>query len=132
MSNQRNYFFILVFAVCLQQQSPAQTHTTAIDTLRQHFLSPPGSAKPWVFWYWMQAAVSKAGITADLEAMKEAGIGGAYLMPIKDTANPPYIQPPVRQLSPEWWDMLRFALREAKRLGLQLALHVSDGFALAG
>lgn len=122
----------MVMTVCLYQQSAAQNKTTTIDTLRQHFLSPPASAKPWVFWYWMQAAVSKRGITADLEAMKEAGIGGAYLMPIKDTANPPYIQPAVRQLSSEWWTMVRFAQQEAKRLGLQLALHVSDGFALAG
>jgi len=104
----------------------------AQDTLAQRFLHPPASAKPWVFWYWMYGAVSKAGITADLEAMKTAGIGGAYLMPIKDTANPPYIQPPVRQLSPEWWDMVRFSLQEAQRLGLQISLHVSDGFALAG
>ena len=35
------------------------------------------SAKSWVFWYWMHGAVSPEGITADLEAMKHAGIGGA-------------------------------------------------------
>ncbi|SHM93157.1 glycosyl hydrolase [Chitinophaga sp. CF418] len=96
------------------------------------FRQPPASAKPWVFWYWMHASVSRAGITADLEAMKEAGIGGAYLMPIKGKANPPFINPPVEQLSPAWWDMVRFAHSEAGRLGLQLGMHVSDGFALAG
>ncbi len=41
------------------------------------------SAKPWVFWYWVKGAVSKAGITADLEAMKSNGIAGAYLMSIQ-------------------------------------------------
>lgn len=96
------------------------------------FKNLPASAKPWVFWYWMQAGVSKAGITADLEAMQAAGIGGAYLMSIKDTTSPPLFNPPVRQLTPEWWDMVRFAMQEAKRLNLQLAMHVSDGFALAG
>lgn len=129
MNSKRKYFLlsgIITALLCLSASSFAQ------DTLKERFLHPPASAKPWVFWYWMQAAVSKQGITADLEAMKEAGIGGAYLMPIKDTANPPYIRPAVRQLSPEWWEMVRFALREAKRLGLQIALHVSDGFALAG
>ncbi len=89
-------------------------------------------AKPWVFWYWMQGAVSKAGITADLEAMKEAGIGGAYLMPIKGPTNPPVFQPSVNQLTPEWWEMFRFAMQEAKRLHLTMGMHVSDGFALAG
>lgn len=88
--------------------------------------------KPWVFWYWMEASVSKAGITADLEAMKEIGIGGAYLMPIKGPANPPLFEPVVEQLTPIWWEMVRHAMSEAKRLGLQIGMHASDGFALAG
>ena len=68
----------------------------------------------------MHGAVSKEGITADLEAMKEVGIGGAYLMPIKDTSSAIPFQPTVRQLTPEWWAMVKFAMQEAKRLGLQL------------
>ena len=100
--------------------------------LEQLFKHPPQSAKPWVFWYWMQAAVSKAGITADLEAMKQAGMGGAYLMPIKGVANPPYLTPAVEQLTPEWWGMVKFAMQEADRLGLEMGMHDSDGFALAG
>ena len=96
------------------------------------FKNPPPSAKPWVFWYWLHGAVSAAGITADLEAMKDVGIGGAYLMPIKDTNSKIPFQPQVRQLTPEWWAMVKFALQEAKRLQLQIGVHVSDGFALAG
>ncbi|MEQ1798834.1 MAG: glycosyl hydrolase [Lacibacter sp.] len=107
-------------------------HLYGQGTPEQNFLNPPASAKPWVFWYWMHAAVSKEGITADLEAMKEVGIGGAYLMPIKDTLHKISFQPTVRQLTPEWWAMVKFAMQEAKRLGLQLGMHVSDGFALAG
>ncbi len=80
----------------------------------------------------MQAAVSKAGITADLEAMKKNGIGGAYLMPIKGEANPPLMQPPVEQLSPLFWEMVKFSAQEANRLGLQLGMHFSDGFAIGG
>ena len=73
-----------------------------------------------------------AGITADLEAMKENGIGGAYLMPIKGPTNPPLLEPPVVQLSPLFWSMVKFAVQEADRLGLQMGMHFSDGFALAG
>jgi hypothetical protein len=88
--------------------------------------------KPWVLWHWIQGGVSKPGITADLEAMKSAGLGGAYLLSIKGAANPPVFNPPAQQLSPEWWDMLTFAMQEAKRLDFKLGMHVSDGFALAG
>jgi hypothetical protein len=100
--------------------------------LHFYFQYPPESAKPWVFWYWMHAGVSREGITADLEAMKEAGLGGAYLMSIKGVTDPPVYEPPVEQLSPFWWAMVSHALNEADRLGLELAMHASDGFALAG
>jgi hypothetical protein len=100
--------------------------------LRQAFVHPPDAAKPWVFWYWIQGAVSREGITADLQAMKDAGIGGAYLMSIKGAATPPLMNPPVLQLTPEWWGMVKFAMSEAQRLGLQIAMHDCDGFAVAG
>lgn len=90
------------------------------------------SAKSWVFWYWMHGAISPEGITADLEAMKQAGIGGAYLMPIKGLTNPPLYTPTAAQLSPRWWEMVKHSLKEADRLGLKIGMHVSDGFALAG
>ena len=40
---------------------------------------------PWTFWYWMYGAVSKDGIKADLKCMKDIGLGGCYLMPIRGT-----------------------------------------------
>jgi len=90
------------------------------------------NAKPWVFWYWVKGAVSKAGITADLEAMKANGIAGAYLMSIQGPDKTPVYSPPAVQLTPEWWKLVEFAMNEAKRLDLKLGMHVSDGFALAG
>ncbi|OQP66395.1 DNA-binding protein [Niastella vici] len=102
---------------------------TSIDELFRH---PPEQAKPFVLWYWMQAAASKEGITADLEAMKSNGIGGAYMVFIKGADSVPLINPPAQQLTPHWWSLVKFAMQEAKRLNLQLGLHMSDGFALAG
>ena len=80
------------------------------DALEQAFLHPPTEAKPWIYWYWMQDAVSKEGIVADLHSMKAEGIAGAYLMPIKGPANPPFINPPVVQLTKPWWAMVKFAM----------------------
>lgn len=103
-----------------------------IDELEAAFNSPPADARPWVFWYWMHGAVSPEGITADLEAMRCAGLGGAYLMPIQGPASPPAYEPPATQLSPRFWQMIRHAAREADRLGMQLGMHLCDGFATAG
>ncbi|GAB3653807.1 glycosyl hydrolase [Echinicola sediminis] len=80
----------------------------------------------------MYSTYSKEGITADLEAMKEAGLGGAFLMSIKGPAEPPLTDKPTLQGSKEWWEMVRHAMEEADRLGLRLAMHACDGFAVAG
>ena len=130
MKNTFTYCLLLTVAVFISNSAAAQQKQK--DIIEEAFLNPPQSAKPWVFWYWLHGAVSKEGITADLEAMKEVGIGGAYLMPIKDTDSKIPFQPQARQLTPEWWALVKFAFQEAKRLHLQIGVHVSDGFALAG
>ena len=116
----------LTVAIGLHAAEPSAAH------LDRAFRAPPEAAKPWVFWYWMNAAVSKEGITADLAAMKASGIEGAYLMSVEGPTQPPLINPPVLQLSPAWWDDVKFAFHEADRLGLKLALHDCDGWATAG
>ena len=90
------------------------------------------SAKPWVYWYWMNGAVTKEAITADLISMKEAGLGGAYIFSIRDVPNPPIFEPSVRTMTPEWWQMVKHAMSEANRLGLKLGMNSCDGFTAAG
>ncbi|MEL0456039.1 glycosyl hydrolase [Flavobacteriaceae bacterium SZ-1-7] len=97
-----------------------------------YFEPTEDSAKPWVYWYWLKSAYSKEGITADLEAMRQAGIQGAYLMTIKGPGDEPLINPPIVQLSKEFWELVHWALTEADRLGLKIAFHPADGFAVAG
>lgn len=108
------------------------TFSAVAQNLEQLWKSPNEDSKSWVYWYWMHAAVTKEGITADLEAMKANGLAGAYLMPIHGTPETPFVTPSAEQLSPVWWDMVKFAFEEADRVGLQIGFHVCDGFALAG
>ncbi|RZJ47903.1 MAG: DNA-binding protein, partial [Chryseobacterium sp.] len=125
MLNKKYLFFILLIAGFVSAQETYKKENA--------FFQPTiESSKPWVYWYWMQSAYSKEGITADLEAMKQAGIGGAYLMTIKGAANPPLMNPPVLQLSKEFWNLVHWALTEADRLGVKIAFHPADGFAVAG
>ena len=46
------------------------------STLEENFKAPPTSAFPQTLWFWMNGNVTKEGITLDLEAMKQVGIGG--------------------------------------------------------
>ena len=94
-------------------------------------------SRPWTFWYWMYGAVSEAGIKADLQAMSDVGLGGCYLMPIRGTAQRPSTLPPLdgepaEQLTPRFWHLVDYAMQQADSLGLEMGIHVCDGFALAG
>ena len=53
-------------------------------------------------------------------------------MPIKGIKEGPQYNGKAQQLPPEWWEMVRFSMEEADRLGLKLGMHICDGFALAG
>jgi hypothetical protein len=112
---------LLVFSCSVFSQSSLYTQ----------FKTPPAEAKPWTFWYWMHGAVSKEGIRADLKAMQEIGLGGAYLMPIRGVEGSTYPKS-VSQLTPAWWEMVRYSFQVADSLGLKMGMHISDGFALAG
>src|SRR3982751_2690729 len=46
------------------------------DELERGFRNPPDSARPRVWWHWMNGNITKEGIKADLEWMKRVGIGG--------------------------------------------------------
>lgn len=89
-------------------------------------------AKPWTFWYWMYGAVSKAGIHADLVGMKNVGLGGTYLMPIRGVSERLEYQGEAAQLSPKFWEMVDYSFQQADSLGLDMGIHICDGFALAG
>jgi hypothetical protein len=98
------------------------------DKLQEGFVRPPAMAKPHTLWHWMDGNVTKAGITADLEAMQRIGLGGAMIFNIG------YDLPagPVRYAGPEWRAMIRHAAAEAKRLGLELGMHNASGWSSTG
>ena len=98
------------------------------DRLKDGFANPPNRAKPRVWWHWMNGNVSKTGITADLEAMARAGIGGAHVFDVG--CNVP--SGDVKFATPAWDDHLRWAMSEAERLDLELTLVNCSGYANAG
>ena len=76
-------------------------------------------------------AVTKPAVRADLEGMKRVGLRGTYLMPIRGVDEKPEYGGQARQLSPEFWDVVEYAMHCADSLGLELGVHICDGFALA-
>ncbi|MGA8730943.1 MAG: glycosyl hydrolase, partial [Terracidiphilus sp.] len=111
----------------------AQTDTNLAE-LHRHFMSPPDSARIMVRWWWFGPAVTKPELTRELEQMKAAGIGGVeianlYALALDDPStgfrNTPF-------LSPEHLETLRFAVQEARRLGLRVDVTLGSGWPLGG
>ncbi len=90
------------------------------------FANPPDSARPWVYWFWNNGNVTKEGITADLEAMKRAGIGGVLIMDVLERFAPP--KGTATFMGPEWQDLFGFAVAEAARLGLEVNMTNGPGW----
>ncbi len=109
-----------------------------VSDLAAAFTAPPDSTRPYVLWMWMGSNVSKEGITADLEAMKEAGIGGATIFSLADTLIPwagvigKSPTPEVVTWTEPWWALVRHAANECHRLGLELILHNCAGYESSG
>jgi hypothetical protein len=98
------------------------------DALNLGFAAPPPQAKPFTLWHWMDGNVTKAGITADLEAMKRIGLSGAMIYSLSYQVPPG----PVKYAGPLWRDMLRHAAAEADRLKLELGMHNASGWSATG
>src|SRR6267378_6485650 len=99
-----------------------------IADLEKGFVKPPQSARPWIFWFWLNGNITSNGITADLEAMKRVGIGGVVIMDV-DQGTP---KGPVTFLSPQWLGLFRHTCAEARRLGLQVTMNDDAGWSGSG
>lgn len=98
------------------------------DELMQGFKSPPPEAKAQVWWHWINGNITKEGITADLEAMKEIGIQGAQIFNV--SLGQPFGG--VTYLSPKWLELFKYSAIEAQRLNMELAFHNCSGWSSTG
>lgn len=84
-------------------------------------------AKPWTFWNWKYGSVSRPGIHADLTGMKNVGMGGIWLMPVREAGECLESQDGVAQLSPEFWKMMDYSFQLADSLDFDMGIHVLPG-----
>ena len=97
--------------------------------LKKEFVSPPDSARMWVWWFWLGDKVDRASITADLEAMKAQGIGGVTVYSI---SGPGVSGKGPNYMSPEWRAMFKHTVQEAERLGLGVSAILCSGWNAGG
>mgnify|MGYP001358394772 CR=1 FL=1 len=105
----------------------APAGSTSLDAA---FRNPPAPARPWAYWFWINGNITKAGITADLESFRDAGIGGVLWMEVSG----PWWAPDgeVTALSPQWHEAFQWAVSECDRLGLEFDVSLDFGYGSGG
>ncbi len=110
----------------------AQTVTDVTDhQAREAFIDPPVSARPRVWWHWMDGNVSEDGITKDLAWMKRVGIGGVQNFD-GSLHTPQIVTTRVPYLSDAWRSALRRAVVEAEAADLEFTIASSPGWSETG
>lgn len=81
-----------------------------------------------MWWFHGETETTRAGITADLEAFRQQGVGGVVYYDQMHGKG----EHALDAFSAEWWRMFVFAAQEARRLGLTFETHFSNGYCAGG
>ena len=107
------------------------TDDSVATGLREVFNDPPQTARPLVWWHWMNGNISKDGIRKDIEWMHRVGIGGFHVFDANfDT--PQIVEKRLAYMSEDWKDAFRSAVRLADSLGFDVGIASSPGFSHTG
>ena len=127
MGTRHLSFALLAMVVTCQVSSYA-----AESGLLEGFRDPPLSARPSVYWVWVNGLTDKARMTRELEEFKAKGIGGVYIFDV-GAQDPQKIVPAGPAfMGPESLDAIGHAVREATRLGLEVGLVTSSSWNCGG
>ncbi len=121
-------FAVGIVLACMAGSTIGQSSS---DTLEQGFRQPPDSAKPLVWWHWMNGNISKEGIKLDLEWMHRAGLKGFQNFDAA-LATPQVVDHRLAYMTPEWKDAFKYATTLADQLGMEEAIAASPGWSETG
>jgi hypothetical protein len=124
----RRFSVAAVVIVCTAGVSLAQTSE---DALKKGFENPPSTARPRVWWHWMNGNITQEGIKLDLEWMHRTGIAGFQNF---DAAlqTPQVVEKRLVYMTPEWKDAFKYAIGLGDQLGMEMAIAGSPGWSETG
>ena len=109
----------------------AAAQTNNADPLKSGFENPPQSARPRVWWHWMNGNITKEGIKLDLDWMHRIGLAGfqnfdAALM------TPQVVDHRLAYMTPEWKEAFKYAIKLGNQYGMEMAIAGSPGWSESG
>ena len=101
------------------------------DVLKEGFINPPQSARPRVWWHWMNGNISRDGIRKDLEWMNRAGLGGIHIFDA-GKKTPQVVPQRIIYMTPEWKECYAYAVALADSLGMEATMTATPGWSNMG
>lgn len=121
-------FLLIITSASFCGSNGDKTGPAGMEGLKNAFKDPPDSAKPGVYWYFMDGNMSRQGMKKDIAAMKEAGIGQVLFLEV----NVGVPRGSVDFLSKEWYDLFKYGVGEAKKSGIDVTLGIGPGWTGSG
>src|SRR5689334_12238329 len=113
----RTVRLLLAAATALTAAAAHAPDNPAAPALEEQFRDPQASARPRVWWHWMNGNVTREGIAKDLAWLKRIGIAGVQAFDANQKT-PQVVANRLVYMTPEWQRAFAFAASEADRLGL--------------
>ena len=108
----------------------AKDLTTGQD-LYKEFQNPPKSARPRVWWHWMNGNITKDGIKKDLLWMQKTGIVGFHNFDA-GLETPQIVDKRLIYMTPEWKEAFKYAINLADSLDMEMTIASSPGWSETG
>src|ERR1700737_2086866 len=132
MNRYRTLFLrVVAIGIVLTGMTSLTSSQSLSDPLEQGFQQPPDSAKPRVWWHWMNGNISKEGIKMDLEWMHRVRLAGFQNFDAA-LATPQVVDHRLAYMTPEWKDAFKYATTLADQLGMEEAIAGSPGWSESG
>ncbi|MFB9292660.1 glycosyl hydrolase [Persicitalea jodogahamensis] len=122
---------LLLVVSCRVQQND----TSTLADLKAGFNNPPMSARPKVYWWWLNGHVDTLRLKEELRAIKNAGLGGVEIFEIglKAESDPNDVIPAGPAfMGEESLDAIQLAIEEAGRLGLAVGMSLASSWNAGG
>lgn len=111
--------------------SVAISAPAAAQSLEEGFQNPPNSARPRVWWHWMNGNVTIDGIDKDLDWLSRIGIGGVQNFDAS-LRTPQIVAKRLVYMDPAWKAAFKHAVQTADAKGLEFAIAASPGWSETG
>ena len=122
-------YFLFIYSLFLFVDAHSQSVNQ--QPLIDGFVSPPNTARPRVWWHWMNGNITKDGIRKDLSWLKQIGVAGAQNFDAS-LGTPQIVKDRLTFMTPAWKDAFRYAVKVADSLQLEFAIAGSPGWSVTG